>query len=58
MATLWFIQAYSLLRNALLASHWLAMDYSITILLCYIDGPIYTDNMKIDLREIGWGDVD
>jgi hypothetical protein len=38
MATLWFIQAYSLLRNVLLASRCLAMDYSVTIWYstCYI----------------------
>jgi hypothetical protein len=32
VASLWFIQAYSLLRNALLANRCLAMDYSVTIL--------------------------
>jgi hypothetical protein len=31
MTTLWFIQAYSLLQNALLANRCLAVDYSVTI---------------------------
>jgi hypothetical protein len=32
VATLWFLQVYSLLRNALLASRCIAMDYSVSIL--------------------------